>query len=125
MIVLPNVQFDLLRSVYSPSYGTGAATPYAENIVGHLTRIKDSQLVVAPSLNGALKAIYEVYVDTSVDIRKGDILINIMRLGTEIPFIDIQDQETWRVMDANNSSPGFLEYRDVVVGRFVGSGPYV
>lgn len=123
-VVLPNVQFDTLRSI-SNANGTFAATPYAEKYTGHITRIKDSQVVVKPNMQGALKAIYEIYVDTDVDIRMGDIVVNIVRLWTNIPWIDMSDQEVWRVLDANNSSPGFLEYRDVVVGRFIGSGPYV
>lgn len=124
MIVIPNIQFDILRSIYNVN-GTNAATPFLENIVGHLTRIKDAQITVKPNMQGALQAIYEIYTDTSVDIRKGDIVVNMYRIGTQILWFETTAQEVWRVIDANDSSPGFLEYRDCVIGRFVGSGPYV
>lgn len=85
--------------------------------------MKDSPMTPMP--NSALKAIYEVYVEPSTDIREGDIIKNIIRLDNNREWFPILGQETWRVLDANNSSPGFLEYRDVKIGRFVGAGPYV
>ena len=121
MVLLTNVYIDVLRSTYTTSSGTDVPKPYLTHQEGHLTRIKDSMFV--PMQASALFATYEVYVEPNVDIKKGDVITNIVRKDTGKKWFNQSDMETWRVLESNVSSPGFGEYRDVTLGRYVGGGP--
>lgn len=121
MIALYNVYVDVLRSIYTVAGGSDVPQPYLSRVPGHLTRIKDSQLMVLPA--SALKAVYEIYTETGFDIREGDIITNIVRLDNGLKWFPSVDQETWRVVLATVSSPGFMEYRDITIERIVAGGP--
>jgi hypothetical protein len=121
MIILANVYFDVLRSSYTSTGGTSEPLPYLQRIEGHLTRIKDSMLM--PMSTSAFKATYELYADPEIDIQLGDVVANIIRKDSEQPFFFGQSDEMYRVTDAVNSAPGFVEYRDVTIERIVGGGP--
>lgn len=121
MILLPNVFFDVLRSSYSTVSGTDVVEPYLKHIEGHITRIKDSPKV--PSNAATLRAEYELYTDTIYDIERGDQIINIIRINTNKFWFVEGDNEFWTVMDSVNSSPGFLEYKDIIIGQYVAGGP--
>lgn len=121
MVLLENVYIDVWRVVYTAGGGTSAPQPYMTNIPGHLTRVHDSMLVTQQS--STLSADYEVYVDPMYDIRRGDVITNIIRKDTRLPYFNQTDAETWYVLQSTLSEPGFGEYRDVNIGRYVAGGP--
>lgn len=120
-VLLWNVFVDILRAEIMPNGATDPAQPYLKKQKGHITRYKDSPFAVLST--SALKAEYEIYFDTDMDIQRGDIITNILRIATGRLWLPGSDTEQWRVIDVTNSSPGFLEYRDVVLGRYVYGGP--
>jgi hypothetical protein len=123
MIVLPNVYIDIYRSSYSSNSGTDTPTPYLTEIEAHLTRIQGAVLKPSPT-GGMLYAQYQLVVDVTVDIQRADLVKNIRRKTDRTLWFAANDFQEWRVIDANNSSIGFLEYRDVELTRFVAGGGY-
>jgi hypothetical protein len=121
MILLPNVYFDTLRSSYSTSSGTDTVEPYLRRVVGHMSRVNDSPKIPGPASN--IRAIYDLHTDVDVDIQRGDVLINICRIATGQAWVIQGDYEEWIILDYVNSSPGFLEYKDITVGWFLAGGP--
>jgi hypothetical protein len=121
MILLWNVFVDVLRSSNNANGATDSPQPYLKRVKGHITRYKDSPFATLST--SAIEAKYELYVDPDIDIQRGDVVMNIIRIATGKPWLPGSDTEQWRVIDATNSSPGFLEYRDTVLGRYVYGGP--
>ncbi|GAC1589089.1 MAG: hypothetical protein NVS4B1_33430 [Ktedonobacteraceae bacterium] len=121
MIILANIYFDVLRSLFTAATGTDVAKPYLSHIEGRIGRIKESDLLLLGA--SAIYADYDLYAESSVDIRKGDVITNIFRKDTGLKWFNQTDMETWRVLQSTVSSPGFLEYRDITLGRFIGGGP--
>lgn len=123
MILLPNVLIDVYRSSYSSNSGTDTPMPYLTEVDAHLARIQGA--VLKPSVNGGmLYAQYQLTVDIFVDIQRADLVKNIRRRTDATLWFNANDFQEWRVIDANNSSIGFLEYRDVELTRFVAGGGY-
>lgn len=118
---LPNMYVDVWRSQHEITGLTDVATPYLFALEGHLTRIHDSVLMRLST--SGLKGTYEFYCDIEVDIRIGDIFKNFVRHDTGDAWYEVTDTESWRVVDVTNSSPGFLEYKDIVLDRIVAGGP--
>lgn len=123
MIVLANVYVDIYRSSYSTSSGTDTAQPYLVKVEGHISRIQGAILKPVQA-GGVLYSQYALGLDTSVDVQKGDIIKNIRRKDSGKLWFDNTDYQEWRVTDANNSSIGFLEYRDVELTRIVAGGGF-
>jgi hypothetical protein len=123
MIVLPNVLIDVYRSSYSVNGGTDTPQPHLTNVVAHLSRIQGAVLKPSPN-GGMLYAQYQLNVDITIDIQRADLVKNIRRLDNKKLWFAPNDFQEWRVIDANNASIGFLEYRDVELTRFVSGGGF-
>lgn len=121
MILLANVYVDLYRSSYTAGGATDAPRPYMEHVEAHLTRIKDSPLMAMSS--SVLTAQYELYFENGTDVQRGDQVANIIRKDNGRQFFPGRSDEIYMVTDATDSTPGFVEYRDVTVKRIVGGGP--
>jgi hypothetical protein len=120
-VLLWNVFVDIFRSENMANGATDPAQPHLRRQKGHITRYKDSPFSVLST--SALRAEYELYFDPDVDIQRGDVVTNIIRIATGRLWLPGSDTEQWRVIDVSNSSPGFLEYRDTVLGRYIYGGP--
>lgn len=120
-ITLPNMYVDIWRSDHASNGATLPAQPYLNHVEGHLTRIRDSQLMRLSA--SGLKGTYEFYTDISLDIRMGDIFKNFVVKANGRTWYEVTDTEMWRVTDVQNSSPGFLEYKDIVLDRIIAGGP--
>lgn len=120
-MTLPNIYVDIWRSEHTTRGATLPATPYLTHVEGHLTRIRDSQLMRLSA--AGLKGTYELYTDVDIDIRIGDVVKNFIRKSSGAVWYEVSDTETWIVTDVQNSSPGALEYKDIVIDRVIAGGP--
>lgn len=120
-VTLPNMYVDFWRSEHLPNGVTLPPEPYLTHVEGHLTRIRDSELMRLSQ--SGLKGTYEFYTDITVDIRIGDTVKNFYRKDNGELWYEVTGTETWYVTDVQNSSPGALEYKDVVLERVVAGGP--
>lgn len=121
-ILLPNVSFDVYRSRYTVNAGTSAAQPYLAGQEGHMQNIPSRHMRM--SQIASVNISYELRVEADLDIRIEDIIQNVVDLITGQAWVDMIDgTQTWRVIDAYNTTTGALGYRSLMLGRFIAGGP--
>lgn len=121
-IVSPNCTFDVYRAVFIVGKGTQPENIYLSGVVGHLQNIPGRH--VRMSQNSAVNILYEMRVDYGQDIRFFDVLKNIEIdwTGMLIPAM-VDGIQTWRVIDAYDTTPGPLAYRSLIIERVIAGGP--
>lgn len=121
-VLLPNVLFDVHRSVYTTGKGTSKAVPYLYDQEGHVTTVPSRHLKM--SAVGAVRIPYELRVELGTDIKIGDIITNMRLMDTGDTWIDdVGGLQTWRVVDPYDMTPGILGYRMLMIERVIGGGP--
>lgn len=121
-LVSPNCTFDVYRSIFITGKGTQNEQIYASGVIGHLQNIPGRH--VRMSQNSAVNILYELRIDFGGDVTFFDIIKNIQLTwtGMLIPALT-QGIQTWRVIDAYDTTPGPLAYRTLIIERVIAGGP--
>lgn len=116
------------RNVYVDVYRSPAATSGTQVPALLLTQVAaflfiDKRDGTAVMQTSAIKDIYHMHVDVNTDIRRMDVIRNIVRIDTGLVWDTDTDTEVWRVIEAKNTQPGPLEFRMIKIARMISSGP--
>lgn len=124
VLIRTNVLVNTARARHNSTHGTGAPIPYLEQVPGFIYVITINDYHSLPQ--AALQSEYRLKVDKGTDINTGDIITDIFYPNGVTPWLGYNfttEQEYLAVSLALDTSPGFLECREIYIQRNTIGGP--